>query len=603
MKKSLLLSSFLLFSLKLSAQFFPYQGSVPAGIPDSNVNADFPIMALGLPAQIDSTFGLAEVCVDITHPQVSDLKISLTSPDGTTIVLSLHNGMGGSNYPGTCFQMNAGQPISSVVAPFIGSFIPDESLNFLNNGQDPNGIWTLTVLDAFPFYSGQLNTWSLSFSINPPPDPAVMQGLCTTTNAAGCSCKDTTLNDCDLLPDLTCSYVIIRNGWNEYAGSVDMPNAVIDIGSGPVEMRPTNVCFCDTVNVPCNTILCPDSSAPRELVNQRIYHKNPNGQMSFHDTPAGTQSFHPTHNHVHAEEFMEFSLRVATPDPDPVSWPIIGKSVKQGYCMINMGDCDGVDSICMSHGQVITNAMLPNYNLGTITGCGNQGQGVYVGRYDLYGAGFGQTINLTNVCNGDYYLVANIDPHNHFTEEDETNNAIAVPVHLTKQAGMPLPAAFTYTVTGFIAGFFNYTPNVTRTWDFGDGTVLVHPMPVHQYQNPGTYIVKLTVSDSSCATTSAQTVIVSNISTGIHDITGLFNLEVYPNPAAKDFTVSYELAEPTAVTIGLFNVIGEKITEFDEGMRMAGKHEKKISSLQPGSYLLRLNAGEHVYFKRVTILR
>ena len=95
--KTFVYSLLLAFSLNAYSQTFDYTGTLPAAIPDSNVNIDFPVNITGLPTQIDSTYGLSGVCIDITHLQVSDLMISLTSPDGSSIILSLHNGTGGNN--------------------------------------------------------------------------------------------------------------------------------------------------------------------------------------------------------------------------------------------------------------------------------------------------------------------------------------------------------------------------------------------------------------------------------------------------------------------------------------------------------------------------
>jgi len=604
MKNLFIFSLFFLSSFNLSAQFYNYTGPLPAAIPDSNVSIGFPVSVFGLPPQINSVFGLAEVCFDIMHPQASELVITLTSPDGNAIALSVHNGSGGSNFTGTCLQMNAPASLASSWAPFFGSYIPDQSLNILNNGQNPNGIWIVSVTDVFPMNIGMLNSLSITFSVNPPPDPTVNPALCTTVNAAGCVCKDTTQNDCDLLPDLVCSYVVIRDGWNEYPGKVDLPNAVIDIGSGPVEMRPTNFCFCDTISVSCSITQCPDGTSPKQRVNQRIYHKNANGQMTFYETPAGNQSYHPTHNHVHAEDFTEFSLRIPTLDPDPDKWPVVGTATKQGYCMVNMGTCSSIDSICMSNGSVITDSMLPNLNLGSVTGCGSQGQGLFVGRYDLYGPGFGQVINVPNICNGDYYLVTKIDPLNHFIEEDETNNIIAVPVHLTQQSGPPLASSFTYAVSGLTAAFFNYTAGVTRTWHFGDGTSVVSTLPTHQYSTPGTYIVTLTVADSSCASSSAQSIIVGGTGVGIAVVeSGIFNVGVAPNPAGSNFMVSWELLNPSMVDMEIFNLLGEKIQSYRKDQGFPGKNGMLVSGMSPGSYHVRLTANDMTVTKRIFIIK
>jgi subtilisin-like proprotein convertase family protein len=581
-------------------QTFSTSTSLPAAIPDNNTAVDFPVTVSGLPSVINSNYGIYQACLSISHPWVSDLKISLISPAGDTIILSNHNGGAGANYAATCFIMSAPVTVGTGLPPFQGNYVPDQSLNYFNDSQDPNGIWKLSVIDEFPTSAGTLNGFAITFSMNPPPDPS-STGVCTTTNASGCTCKDTSLTDCDLLPDLINSYVVIRDGWNETLGQVDLPNAVIDIGSGPIEMKPTGSCFCDTVSVPCTVTQCPNGNPPREQVNQRIYHKNANGLMTYTDHPAGYQSFHPAHNHVHAEDFFEFSLRVATANPDPFTWPIVGQGIKYGYCMINMGTCNSLDSICISNGQVITDNMLPNLDMGTVTGCGNQGQGIFVGHYDIYSSGFGQVINVPGICNGNYYIVAKMDPFDHFLEEDETNNWVAVPVTLTQQAGAPLDASFQYSAQGLMVGFFNYTLGVTRTWDFGDGTIVTAPYPIHTYAAPGTYIVTLTVFNGTCATTSQQTIVVGT--TDINEASsGLYGLSIYPNPSKNNFNLEYQLVNPSEVTVEVLNIVGEKIKQVADGMQLSGKHVFELNDIAAGTYFVRLTANDKVMMQRLVKL-
>ena len=599
MKNFFTLTFFLILTFQVNAQVFNYSGSIPAAIPNTNSIIDFPITVTGLSPQIDMTFGLTEVCLSITHPQPSDLKISLTSPDGNNIVLSLHNGNGGSDFSGTCLKMNAAFTLLNNVAPFMGDFRPDQSLNFLNNGQDPNGTWTLSIIDEFPFYSGTLDNVSIGFGNNPTPDPLASPFICSTTNSSGCVCKNTATTDCDLLPDLVCSYIIVRNGAYESVGNVDFPNAVINIGSGPVEMKPTGSCYCDTTPVVCTTILCPNGNPPKEQINQRIYHKN-NGVMTYYDRPAGFQSYHPSHNHVHVQDFTQFSLRIKTANPDPRQWPFITQSVKQGYCLINMGDCDSQDSVCMSNGQVITNSMIPNYNLGTVTGCGPQGQGIFVGRFDLYGSGSGQEIIAPGICNGDYYIVAVIDPFNNFLEEDETNNVIAVPVHLTQQQNGFLNAWFTYQTSGLSAIFINNTTNVSRTWDFGDGVLSDDPYPMHQYAQPGIYTVKLTVYNNSCAMFTTQNVTVGTVGLQQHK-TGLSDINLMPNPSKDRFTLEYQLANPSTITVNIVNLLGEKIKQFKEDA-LPGKHSMQLIDLQKGTYFITVRSDDSFVVKRAVKL-
>src|SRR5437763_1102113 len=109
MKVKLLLIICASFMLSLSdAQTFYGTG---AAIPDSGfAPAYFPIQVSGI-GNINTSFGLASVCVDIIHPWDSDLEIYLIAPDGSTIPLSIQNGGSGDDYNGTCFSATATMPV------------------------------------------------------------------------------------------------------------------------------------------------------------------------------------------------------------------------------------------------------------------------------------------------------------------------------------------------------------------------------------------------------------------------------------------------------------------------------------------------------------
>lgn len=83
-----------------------------------------PITVSGLPLKIDSSFGLAKVCLNIDHLRTSDLKIELLSPDGTSIWLTNRNGSeSGQNYMNTCFRSNGFNGyVHTGKAPFAGEF-------------------------------------------------------------------------------------------------------------------------------------------------------------------------------------------------------------------------------------------------------------------------------------------------------------------------------------------------------------------------------------------------------------------------------------------------------------------------------------------------
>lgn len=124
-----------------------------------------------IPAMLDTVFGLETVCINLTHTWDDDLIISLISPDGTEFLLAYRLGGDGDNYTNTCFNNSATNYIYEVGAPFTGTFKPQGSMSYVNNGQNPNGTWQLHILDAYPFAdTGEVLDWSITFG-NAPAKP------------------------------------------------------------------------------------------------------------------------------------------------------------------------------------------------------------------------------------------------------------------------------------------------------------------------------------------------------------------------------------------------------------------------------------------------
>jgi uncharacterized repeat protein (TIGR01451 family) len=104
------------------------------------------------------------VRTNITHTFAADLDITLTSPEGTVVTMSTDNGAGNDNvFNGTLWSDDA-VPATDFVytnlvpAPFL---IPEEALGAFY-GENPNGTWTLTVVDDLAGDTGSIDSWSLS---------------------------------------------------------------------------------------------------------------------------------------------------------------------------------------------------------------------------------------------------------------------------------------------------------------------------------------------------------------------------------------------------------------------------------------------------------
>ncbi len=105
------------------------------------------------------------VKINIDHTWVNDLDITLTSPAGTVVLLTSDNGADGAdNYTNTVFDQEATTPITSGVAPFTGSYIPEESLAALY-GQMSGGNWTLTVVDDADLDGGTIKEFTIDICV------------------------------------------------------------------------------------------------------------------------------------------------------------------------------------------------------------------------------------------------------------------------------------------------------------------------------------------------------------------------------------------------------------------------------------------------------
>jgi subtilisin-like proprotein convertase family protein/spore coat protein CotH len=165
-KKLITLVSFALLTItSVQSQTFLAGGG---NIPDNNAAVYFPLNVSGLgAATIDSSFGVESVCINILHNNDYQLTIQLVAPDGSVIDLSMNNGGSGNNYTNTCFTGTATLPITSGSAPFAGSYLAQEVLGNVNNGQNGNGLWQLKIHDHNFGTSGSLVSWNITFSNTP----------------------------------------------------------------------------------------------------------------------------------------------------------------------------------------------------------------------------------------------------------------------------------------------------------------------------------------------------------------------------------------------------------------------------------------------------
>jgi len=286
-----------------------------------------------------------------------------------------------------------------------------------------------------------------------------LQAQCSLTAANSCVCRTTGQTTCNLLPDLTISWVGLQNyasGPSEYpqsgssnAGRLRVSGSTPNIGYGPLEVRTADqsglrrfVCGTDTFSVSGQTNFnCPNGENPKQIIFQQVYRKQGN-QMLRNEQMAGSMTYHAAHSHYHVNDWTTMNLCMEDPnEPDPRKWPVVATGAKIGFCLMDYGACSSYPGHCRSsqeyNGGVAMNSAsdYPNYGLHGSYGCGSNVQGISVGRTDIYSKSLDMMwINMMNgLCNGNYWIVAEVDPTNVFQEENDDNNWTAIPFSLTQQ--------------------------------------------------------------------------------------------------------------------------------------------------------------------------
>ncbi len=145
-------------------------GDVPKPLPDLSTTTST-LAVTGLSGRILDV----NLLLNITHPFDSDLTAFLVSPAGTRIRLFARVGAGGQNFTNTVLDDDATVAVTAGLPPFLGSFRPETPLSGLN-GQNPNGTWTLELIDAGAQDSGTLQGWSLTLRYGE---------ISATTNSSG----------------------------------------------------------------------------------------------------------------------------------------------------------------------------------------------------------------------------------------------------------------------------------------------------------------------------------------------------------------------------------------------------------------------------------
>lgn len=360
-----------------------------------------------------------------------------------------------------------------------------------------------------------------------------IQAQCSTTQATSCVCRTAGQTNCDLKPDITLSWFGLQNynnGPSEYAqnhssngGRLRISGSTPNIGYGPLEVRTADqaglrrfVCGTDTFSVSSGqqNFICPNGENPKQIIYQQVYRKQ-GSQMIKNERTAGSMTYHFAHNHYHVNDWTTMNLAMEDPnESDPRKWPVLATGAKIGFCLMDYGACSTYPGHCRTSQEygggtaINSSSNYPNYGMNGNYNCGTNVQGISVGRTDIYSKSLDMMwINMMDgLCNGNYWIVAEVDPTNVFVEENDENNWTAIPYTLTQQR--PAGSGGTATILAedglkLKAGGMlklTATPGYSYAWSNGANTRTI------EVTAPGNYSVTVT---APCGNLVSGTVAVS----------------------------------------------------------------------------------------------
>jgi PKD repeat protein len=148
----------------------------------------------------------------------------------------------------------------------------------------------------------------------------------------------------------------------------------------------------------------------------------------------------------------------------------------------------------------------------------------------------------------------------------------------------------------------------TYAWDFGVSTSTTDTSsaknPVYTYTANGTYTVRLIASNEFLADTITKTVTVQAVSV-IDAASTLNKVNVFPNPANDNVTVSFNLVNANLVKIELIDLTGKTIRVTDSMKLNSGLNEisLNVADVKQGVYFVKLSTEEVTKTTRLVIVK
>jgi hypothetical protein len=161
-------------------------------------------------------------------------------------------------------------------------------------------------------------------------------------------------------------------------------------------------------------------------------------------------------------------------------------------------------------------------------------------------------------------------------------------------------ASFSTNAKKLVVTFTDRSTNASSyNWSFGDGNVGFFATPTfqHTYKDTGTYKIRLVVVGlGGCNDTLTKSIHIDGVSGIAEARKKLEELEVFPNPVQNNVNIQFNISKPSALSIVLYNALGQKEGILDEATMLSGKYNKSFDlagfNVPKGLHFIQINADE-----------
>jgi hypothetical protein len=164
----------------------------------------------------------------------------------------------------------------------------------------------------------------------------------------------------------------------------------------------------------------------------------------------------------------------------------------------------------------------------------------------------------------------------------------------------------------FIDLSFSLDPIVAWNWNFGDGTSSTEQNPYHEYAQPGTYTVTLTIEGLNCSSqlsfdidtespwnfnrtgTPAQLGLAAgSVSTKEQFL--FDGVKLFPNPVQADLSLAFSSPKASAYELRISDLTGKVLSRSNQQAN-SGLNTARInvSNLVPGLYMAEISSGDSI---------